>query len=212
MTDLWTRRRQAVAAEKRAEEEALKTAERARNEAAQAEKTDEELLEELGLPDPDTLGEGDDFKRFLGEAVPARLKTRALRRLWRVNPVLANLDGLLDYGQDFTDNAMIVENMQTAYQVGKGMMAHVEELARQTEAKAAADRGENGEDSDDAPEAGGDEPEPESPEALEPVAIAEAAQEPQQREAMADAQEPEDYAAHRPVHRMTFTFDAKGAG
>ncbi|MEC8039849.1 MAG: DUF3306 domain-containing protein, partial [Pseudomonadota bacterium] len=50
------------------------------------------------------------------------------------NPVLANVDMLVDYGEDFTDSAMVVENLQTAYQVGKGMKAHVEELARQARA------------------------------------------------------------------------------
>ncbi|MEO0503716.1 MAG: DUF3306 domain-containing protein, partial [Pseudomonadota bacterium] len=46
----------------------------------------------------------------------------ALRRMWRLNPMLANLDGLVDYGEDYTDAAMVIENMQTVYQVGKGMM------------------------------------------------------------------------------------------
>jgi hypothetical protein len=40
---------------------------------------------------------------------------------------------LVDYGEDFTDSAMVVENMQTAYQVGKGMLKHVQEMARQAE-------------------------------------------------------------------------------
>ena len=43
----------------------------------------------------------------------------ALRRLWKVNPVLANVDGLVEYGEDFTDSATVVENLQTTYQVGK---------------------------------------------------------------------------------------------
>ena len=40
---------------------------------------------------------------------------------------------LVDYGEDFTDAAMAVENIQTAYQVGKGMLKHVQEMARQAE-------------------------------------------------------------------------------
>lgn len=130
MSDFWSRRKSAVEAERRAEAEAAKAARRAEREAAQEGKTDEELLEELGLPDPDSLTEGDDFRRFLAETVPARLKTRALRRLWQVNPVLANLDGLVDYGEDYTDAACVIENLQSAYQVGKGMRGHVEALAR----------------------------------------------------------------------------------
>ncbi len=137
MMDRWSRRKAAVEAEAIAEVKAEEAVAKAEVEAVQAEKTDDELLKELGLPDPDTLGEGDDFKAFMGDAIPARLKTRALRKLWTVNPLLANIDGLVDYGEDFTDAAMCVENMQSAYQVGKGMMAHVEELARQAEEDAA---------------------------------------------------------------------------
>lgn len=85
--------------------------------------TEEELsakAEELGLPDLDSLGPGSDFKAFMAQDVPAQLRSLALRRLWRSNPVLANVDGLVDYGEDFTDAATVVKNMQTAYQVGKG--------------------------------------------------------------------------------------------
>lgn len=136
--NFWSRRRAAVEAEEAQEARALKEAEAQAQDAELAERSDADLLAELDLPDPDTLGPGDDFKAFLTEAVPARLKTRALRRLWVTNPVLANVDGLIDYGEDFTDAAMAVENIQTAYQVGKGMTAHVEELARQAEREAAA--------------------------------------------------------------------------
>ena len=97
------------------------------------EKTDAELLEELDLPDPDTLVMGDDFSVFMSKTVPDRIRRRALRILWRSNPVLANVDMLVDYGEDFTDAAMAVENIQTAYQVGKGMLKHVQEMARQAE-------------------------------------------------------------------------------
>ncbi len=86
------------------------------------ERTDDEVLEALGLPDPETLGEGDDFSRFMMQEVPARLRNRALRRLWLTNPVLANLDELLDYGEDFTDAATVVENLQTAYRAGRGYL------------------------------------------------------------------------------------------
>ncbi|MEH6522793.1 DUF3306 domain-containing protein [Sulfitobacter sp.] len=135
MSDFWNKRKAAVEAEADAElvearEEAL--------EASTAEKTDAEILEELGLPDPDNMEQGDDFSAFMSDVVPARLKTRALRKLWRLNPILANVDGLVDYGEDFTDAAMVIENMQTTYQVGKGMMAHVKELARQALEKEEA--------------------------------------------------------------------------
>lgn len=90
-----------------------------------------EVLDVLGLPDPDSLRPGDDFSAFMAKAVPEVIRRRALRTLWRSNPILANVDMLVDYGEDFTDSATVVENMQTAYQVGKGMLKHIEEMARQ---------------------------------------------------------------------------------
>lgn len=137
--DFWSRRKAAVAAETHAQEVAAQEAGTALREAALEERTDEDLLAELDLPDPDTLEAGDDFKAFLAKTVPARIRTRALRRLWVTNPVLANVDGLVDYGGDFTDASCVLEKLQTAYQVGKGMTKHVEELARQAEAVAEED-------------------------------------------------------------------------
>jgi len=134
----WSDRKAAVAAEAQAEVAADEAAQVEAFEAEQAERTDAEILEELGLPDPYTLEEGADFKGFLNKNVPERIKTRALRRLWRLNPILANVDGLVDYGEDYTDAACVVEGMQTAYQVGKGMLKHIEALAEQGEADAAA--------------------------------------------------------------------------
>lgn len=127
--DFWSRRRNAVAAEAEAEARAKEHAEVAQDLAELEALPDDEILAKFDLPDPDTLDTADAVKNFMSHAVPERLKTRALRRLWRLNPVLANVDGLVDYGQDFTDAATVVEGLQTAYQVGKGMLAHVEALA-----------------------------------------------------------------------------------
>ncbi len=131
--NFWSRRKAGVAAEAEAELAAVEAQALAQEHRALEEKTDEELLVELDLPDPDSLKMGDDFTAFMSKAVPDRLRRRALRTLWRTNPVLANVDMLVDYGEDFTDKAMVIENMQTAYQVGKGMLKHVEEMARQAE-------------------------------------------------------------------------------
>ena len=75
------------------------------------------------LPDIDSLTGESDFTVFLQKGVPEELKQRALRRLWRLNPVFANLDGLNDYDEDFTDAALVVKNLKTLYEVGKGMPA-----------------------------------------------------------------------------------------
>ena len=131
--DFWARRKAKVEAETLAEQAAVEQLALAEQHAVLEEKTDAELLEELDLPDPDTLVMGDDFSVFMSKTVPDRIRRRALRTLWRSNPVLANVDMLVDYGEDFTDAAMAVENIQTAYQVGKGMLKHVQEMARQAE-------------------------------------------------------------------------------
>lgn len=120
-TGFWTRRKAAVAAEERAEIAAREEAERQAHEQALAERPDAELLAEAGMPEPETLTTAEEVQDFLKTALPQRLKARALRRLWRLNPVLANLDGLVDYGEDYTDATRVIENMQTVYQVGKGM-------------------------------------------------------------------------------------------
>ena len=139
--NFWTRRRQAVEAEKRAGEKAEDDEKVEEERRALAERPDEEVLAELDLPDPDSLGEGDDFTAFMAKAVPEKLRRRALRRLWLSNPLLANLDQLVDYGEDFTDAATVVENLQTVYRVGKGMVRDedLESEAAAEEAEAPAE-------------------------------------------------------------------------
>ena len=79
-----------------------------------------EVLRKLDLPSPEALQAGDDFSGFLKKGVPDQIRRRALRLLWRSNPILANVDGLVDYGEDFTDAATVVENLQTVFVVGHG--------------------------------------------------------------------------------------------
>lgn len=150
MSDFWARRKEAVAREAETDAMASKALVAAQAETDLAERSDEELLAEANLAAPETLDSADAVREFMNSALPQRLKTRALRQLWKLNPVLANLDGLVDYGEDFTDSATVIENLQTAYQVGKGMLKHVEELARQKEAAARDDDEPNPDDDLDA--------------------------------------------------------------
>ncbi|MDA7748975.1 DUF3306 domain-containing protein [Litoricola sp.] len=83
-------------------------------------KSDDEIMSILELPDPGTLKLGDTVERFMDGRVPERIRARALRAFWKTNPVLANIDGLDEYCEDYTDAATVIENLQTAYQVGKG--------------------------------------------------------------------------------------------
>ncbi|NIY95683.1 DUF3306 domain-containing protein [Salipiger sp. HF18] len=139
MSGFWSRRREAVAAEERAEAEAVAAADAAKTEAELEVRSDEELLAELGLPEPESLVGGEELQRFLASQLPQRLKRRALRTLWRSNPVLACLDGLNDYEDDFTDAAVVKEGMQTLYQVGRGFAERVQEVAEKIPEVAEAE-------------------------------------------------------------------------
>lgn len=130
--DFWSRRREAVAAtEAMRDQQAAHAAQEAlaQSEAEAIEAMSEaEILAHFDLPDPDKIGPGDDVTGFLRRAVPEYLRRRALRGLWRSNPVLANLDGLVDFDDDFTDQATVKTGMKTAYQVGRGMLDHLKTL------------------------------------------------------------------------------------
>ena len=63
---------------------------------------------------------------FLRKGVPAELRKQALRKLWRSDPVLANFDGLVEYGEDYTKIGTAKQLVRTAYQVGRGMLERLE--------------------------------------------------------------------------------------
>lgn len=109
------------------------------------------------LPDIDSLEAGSDFSVFLRKGVPNALKQKALRRLWQVDPAFKHICMLDDYNQDFTDAAMVVPNLKTVYQVGRGMVLPEDEL----ETTAAA------EEAEEAPGAAIEESAPPSPAAPE---------------------------------------------
>ncbi len=83
-------------------------------------------LDPNDLPSLESLKADSDFTPFLHTDVPSVLKKAALRKLWKSDPVLANVDGLNDYDEDFArmDLGKVV---RTAYQVGKGMIGPKEE-------------------------------------------------------------------------------------
>ena len=128
-TSFWDRRRAAVRAEEETELRAAQAQIEAEEQAVLAEKTDAELLIEFDLPDPDTLKAGDDFTAFMSRAIPEHLRRRALRKLWVSNPILACLDDLVDYADDYTQ-ASAVTDFTTSYEVGKGLRRHIEDVAK----------------------------------------------------------------------------------
>lgn len=70
--------------------------------------------------DLDTVAYEADFALFLKRGVPRALRKKALRKLWRSNPLLANLDGLNDYEEDFGDPAL--NTFTSIWQVGRGYL------------------------------------------------------------------------------------------
>ena len=118
----WSRRRLAVQAEAEAVKQAEAQQALAKQQAALAEKTEAEVLAELDLPNPDAMQKGDDFSAFMKSTVPSVLRNRALRKLWLSDPVLANVDMLVDYGEDFTSKGDVIGAIKTVYRVGKGML------------------------------------------------------------------------------------------
>ncbi|CAI8295688.1 MAG: Uncharacterised protein [Rhodobiaceae bacterium UBA7378] len=103
--------------------------------------SDAELLEKYELPDPAEIEEEAGLDKFFDGKTPERLRQMALRRLWRINPFFGFVDEMVEYGEDYTDAATVIEGMQTAYQAGKGYLQKVlspeEEAAEQ--AKLAAE-------------------------------------------------------------------------
>jgi len=95
--------------------------------------------------DFEALDYSSDYTRFMGKDVPEMVQRRALRALWRSDPVLANIDGLNDYDEDFTDAATVVENLVSAYRAGHGYRTDEEiaalEAEETEEAAAKADAG-----------------------------------------------------------------------
>ncbi|MGJ8547142.1 MAG: DUF3306 domain-containing protein [Sulfitobacter sp.] len=193
MSGFWGKRRAGVQAEAKAEALAAEQIAQAEVEAALEERSDEDLLAEFELPAPEDLVSGEQLRAFLKAQLPQRLKTRALRSFWRSNPVLACLDGLNDYDDDYTLAATAGKPVNTLYQVGKGILAAVQEAEPQQEAAPQQEV----------------EPEDAAPEVLpEPLPVAAAQTLPETEPDMApEPQAPEQEAAPT-FRRMRFAFAA----
>lgn len=94
--------------------------------------SDTEMLEKWKLPDPTDVHDEDKLDDFFKEGIPDRLKQLAMRRLWKINPFFGRVDEMVEYGEDYTDAATVIEGMKSAYEVGKGYTA---KLMREAEEK-----------------------------------------------------------------------------
>ena len=103
-----------------------KSSEKEIDESNYDELNDEELLEKFKLPNPNKIKKEKGLDVFFKDGVPDRLRQIALRRVWKLNPIIRFADAEInDYHEDFTDAATVIEGMQTAYQVGKGYLTEV---------------------------------------------------------------------------------------
>ena len=94
------------------------------------------MLTEADLPSIDGLTAQSDYTVFLQKNVPETLRKAALRKLWGSDPVLANLDGLNDYDDDYTVvTAMTMDD--TLYRVGRGLLDDVSTLELPSDAAPA---------------------------------------------------------------------------
>ena len=206
---MWSRRRAAVNAEAKADEKAAVRADADKAQAKFADKSDADILRELNLKDPDQMQAGDDFTSFMLAEVPEHLRRRALRTLWRSNPVLACVDDLLEYGDDFKAEWSAAGVVRTAYRVGKGMLSHVDEMEKQRLAEQAAspDRETDTEaESEAETQADADVAEPDV--AIATVPEAEPLLEPLLEPVLEPMPEPDvELAETRPARRMRFEFD-----
>lgn len=153
----WSRRKQA-AREGMADPEPEQAAVPAENAEPSVETTppaDESAYADI---DFDALDYASDYTRFMAKDVPEVVQRRALRALWRSDPILANIDGLNDYDDDFTDAARAVANLVTSYKPGQGYRTDEEMAAleadekAEAEARAQAETAEASQESGETPE------------------------------------------------------------
>jgi hypothetical protein len=78
------------------------------------------------LPDIESLDETSDFTAFMRPGVPAQLRALALRKLWRSDPIYSKLDGLVEYGEDYTIPSWPKGAIKTAYRIGRGFVNELE--------------------------------------------------------------------------------------
>lgn len=103
-----------------------------------AEQAEEQAKLIESLPDIDSMTRDSDFSIFMQKGVPRTLRNKALRKLWRLDPVFANLDGLNDYDEDYTAIGKgLGQAVNTLYQVGQGMRGKVPAPETTPEERAA---------------------------------------------------------------------------
>lgn len=92
------------------------------------------------LPPIESLTAESDYSAFMRPDVPEALRQAALRKLWRSDPVYANLDGLLEYGEDYAAQYRAATGVAaTVYRVLEGMPDRGEPAAAEPPDAAAGE-------------------------------------------------------------------------
>ncbi|GHE02514.1 hypothetical protein U879_20740 [Defluviimonas sp. 20V17] len=124
----WSRRKRLSQTEESAPDPAPDTAGQEAQDAARLQEEDANRLAAEAV-DLDALRYGDDFSVFLKRGVPQMLRRTALRKFFGSDPILANLDGLNDYDDDYNNPAHRVYN--SAWDAAKGYAGKVRDLTQE---------------------------------------------------------------------------------
>jgi len=87
--------------------------------------------------DLDEIQPGIDFSIFLKRGVPDLLRKKALQKFFNSNPVLANLDGLNDYDEDYNNPLHMV--YKSSWDVTRGFLTEAEKLLQQATGRLTGD-------------------------------------------------------------------------
>ena len=108
-------------------------------------KEEQEIVAEL--PAIESLTKDSDFTPFLADRVPGFIRRRALSVLWRSDPILANLDGMNDYDEDYNViDTLINIAKDSSYKVGKGYDDEADEADEADEDESQIKNAEETED------------------------------------------------------------------
>jgi hypothetical protein len=102
-------------------------------EKTSAQAVEAENVDVPKLPPIEELTRDSDYTVFLAKNVPETLRRAALQKLWRSDPVFANLDRLNDYDEDYSFVETIATAVRTSYQVGKGYVDEAEKKLAELE-------------------------------------------------------------------------------
>ncbi|MBI45891.1 MAG: hypothetical protein CMG91_00210 [Marinobacter sp.] len=160
-----------------------------------------ELLEKYGLPDPENIQLGTDITGFMRKEIPEFLRRKALRGLWKSNPVLAVLDGLNDYDEDYTLASTAGQTVTSLYKVGEGLVDKARKAADVVEDQSIEQVRLSTDESDSTITQ-----EPEPDDTLEPEDMATPTEPPEQQLAQQETSQPEEQPEPRFRPRMRFDY------